>query len=134
MNNANPAVCSAKHEFRVPLRAIMHAMQRILIPMLTLFFVVFTLLYAGAAVVAVWLLLNERGLRRWIGAAVLLGLIVKVVSEVPWEGPLRQTAGLDFPVAPAAHATGLLAGALCGALAALGSGRASTSTPAARRP
>ncbi len=52
MNDANPAVCPAKHEFRVPLRAIMHAMQRILIPMLTLFFVVFTLLYAGAAVVA----------------------------------------------------------------------------------
>ena len=91
-------------------------------------------LHAGAAVVAVWLLLRERGARRWIGAAVLLGLIVKVVSETPWEGPLRQTEGLDFPVAPAAHATGLLAGALLGALAVLGSERASASTPAVRRP
>jgi hypothetical protein len=52
MNDATPAVCSAKQEFRLPLSAIMRAMQRILIPMLTLFFVVFTLLYAGAAVVA----------------------------------------------------------------------------------
>jgi hypothetical protein len=52
MNDANPAVCSAKPEIRLPLQAIMRAMQRILIPMLTLFFVVFTLLYAGAAVVA----------------------------------------------------------------------------------
>jgi len=82
------------------------------------------LLHAGAAVVAVWLLLRERGPRRWIGAAVLLGLAVKVVGEAPWQAPVQAVAGLDFPLAAAAHASGLLAGALLGALAAALAGRA----------
>jgi rhomboid family GlyGly-CTERM serine protease len=79
-------------------------------------------LHAGAAVVAVWLLRRARGPRRWIGAAVLLGLVVKVVAEAPWQAPVQAVAGLDFPVAAAAHAGGLLAGALLGALAAACSG------------
>ncbi len=90
-------------------------------------------LHAGAAVVAVWLLLRGRGARRWIGAAVLLGLVVKVVSEAPWQAPAQAVAGLDFPVAAAAHASGLVAGALLGALAALaaapGTGRPARAGP-----
>lgn len=75
-------------------------------------------LHAGAAIVAVWLLLREQGPRRWVGAAVLLGLFVKVALEAPWQGAAQAVPGLDFPLAPAAHASGLLVGVLLGALAA----------------
>lgn len=79
-------------------------------------------LHAGVAVAAVWLALRGRGLHRWVGAALAAGLVAKVVLEAPWSGPLRQMAGWDIPLAPLAHATGALAGALC-ALAAERLGR-----------
>lgn len=76
-------------------------------------------LHAAVAVVAVQLVIDARGARRAIGAALLIGLIAKVVSESPWGAPLRHPAGWDIAVAPLAHATGLVAGAACALLAAL---------------
>lgn len=70
-------------------------------------------LHAGVAV-AVWRLLRaERGVRRAIGAALAVGLLLKLGLEAPWQGPLRQVSGWDIAIAPLAHATGAAAGALC---------------------
>lgn len=76
-------------------------------------------LHAGVAVVAVHLLWRGRGRRRAIGAAVLVVLAGKVLLEAPWGTPLRYPADWDIAVAPLAHATGALAGALTSVLAEL---------------
>jgi hypothetical protein len=73
-------------------------------------------LHAGVAVVAVHLLLRTSGRRRWIGAALLAGLAVKLVGEEPWGAALRHPAGWDIAVAPLAHATGVAAGVACALL------------------
>jgi rhomboid family GlyGly-CTERM serine protease len=67
-------------------------------------------LHAGVAVAATGLVLQGRGRPRWIGAAVLAGLALKIVLERPWTGPLAHPAGWDIAVAPLAHAAGALAG------------------------
>jgi rhomboid family GlyGly-CTERM serine protease len=71
------------------------------------------LLHAGVAAVAVDLLRHARGRRRAVGAALAGGLLLKIVLEAPWAGPLTHPAGWDIAVAPLAHATGALSGALC---------------------
>ena len=76
-------------------------------------------LHAGVAAVVASLLVTGRRAQRWIGAAVLLGLGAKLLSEAPWGAALRHPAGWDIAVAPLAHATGTLAGALCAAFALL---------------
>lgn len=82
-------------------------------------------LHAGVAIVCLWLLARARGARRAVGAAVSLGLVVKLLSEQPWGPALQASAEWDISVAPIAHATGTLAGLLCGAVALLRSrGRA----------
>ena len=70
-------------------------------------------LHAGVAVATWQLLRGASGLRRAIGAAVALGLVTKLLLEAPWQGPLRQVPGWDIAIAPAAHASGALAGWLC---------------------
>jgi rhomboid family GlyGly-CTERM serine protease len=70
-------------------------------------------LHAGVAVAGVWLVADAHGMRRAVGAAVLAGLAFKVLLETPWGPPLRHPAGWDIAIAPAAHASGALAGALC---------------------
>jgi rhomboid family GlyGly-CTERM serine protease len=75
-------------------------------------------LHAGVAVVAVQLLVSARGRRRAIGAAIVAALTVKVLSEQPWGPALRHPDGWDIAVAPLAHASGLVVGALCALLAA----------------
>ena len=74
-------------------------------------------LHAGVAVAALHLLWRAVGRRRLIGLAVLLVLVLKVLLEAPWGPPLRYPAGWDIAVVPLAHACGLLAGIVCGALA-----------------
>ena len=74
-------------------------------------------LHAGVAVAALHLGGWETGRRRTIGLALLAGLAVKVLSETPWGPPLRQVDGWDIAIAPAAHASGAIAGLLCGAVA-----------------
>ncbi|MDE2080466.1 MAG: rhombosortase [Burkholderiales bacterium] len=74
-------------------------------------------LHAGVALVAVWLVVTGPGARRLIGAAVLAGLVTKLVLERPFGPALRAEAGWDIAVAPLAHFTGSLAGAACAAVA-----------------
>ena len=74
-------------------------------------------LHAGAAAVAVHLLWTRPRRQRWLGAAILGGMLLKVLHESPWGPPLRHLPGWDIALAPLAHACGLVAGALCAALA-----------------
>lgn len=73
-------------------------------------------LHAGVAVVAIHLLIGGTPAQRRIGGAMLAVLALKILGESPWGPPLRHPAGWDIAVAPAAHASGALAGALCAAL------------------
>lgn len=74
------------------------------------------ILHGGVAIVCAWLLLCTRGWRRTIGAAVALGLAVKLIQEQPLGPALRHGGGWDIAVAPLAHTLGALAGLLCAAL------------------
>ncbi len=78
-------------------------------------------LHAAVAVAAWQLLRGDQGRRRAIGAAIALGLLAKVLLEAPWQGPLRQLPGWDIAIAPAAHASGALAGWLCAMACGVGS-------------
>jgi rhomboid family GlyGly-CTERM serine protease len=75
-------------------------------------------LHAGVAVAATWLLLGATGARRGLAAALLAGLLLKIMLEAPWGPPLRQAAGWDIALAPLAHATGAAAGVVCALLLA----------------
>ena len=70
-------------------------------------------LHAGVAVAACQLLRGDRGQRRGVGAALLAGLLAKVVLEAPWLSPLRVVPGWDIAIAPMAHAVGAVAGLSC---------------------
>ncbi len=74
-------------------------------------------LHGGVAIVCLWLLVVARGGRRAVGAAMAFGLLIKLVSEGPWGLALQRSDEFDIALAPIAHATGTLAGLLCGALA-----------------
>jgi rhomboid family GlyGly-CTERM serine protease len=74
-------------------------------------------LHAGVAGACVHLLVAAHGRPRLIGALLMLGLLSKIALERPWATVLSHPAGWDMAVAPAAHASGVLAGVLC-ALAA----------------
>ena len=79
------------------------------------------LLHVGVAVAICQLLRAERGQRQFIGAALLAGLLTKLLLEAPWQGgPLRQLPGWDIAIAPLAHSTGALAGGLCALLCRVG--------------
>jgi len=75
------------------------------------------MLHGGVAVVVLWLLVLERGRQRAIGAMVAAGLVAKLWLEQPWGPALRQAADWDIALAPLSHATGAVAGLLCGAVA-----------------
>lgn len=74
-------------------------------------------LHAGVAVAALGLVLRECGRRRWIGAAVLAGLLLKLASERPWGPALQTWPGWDIAIVPWAHAGGVVAGLACAAVA-----------------
>lgn len=73
-------------------------------------------LHAGVAVAAV-ALVREAALRRdrMLGALLLAGLCAKVLGERAWAQTLVTPPGWDIAVAPLAHASGTV----CGAVAAL---------------
>jgi len=77
-------------------------------------------LHAGVAVAALWLVAGpapaDRALRtrRRLGAAMAAGLVAKLLLEQPWGPALQHPAEWDIAIAPLAHATGALAGGLCG--------------------
>jgi hypothetical protein len=70
-------------------------------------------LHAGVAVAAVSLLWTPR---RLVGAALLLGLLAKILSESPWWTSAAPAPMLGVAVAPLAHAAGAVAGAACALL------------------
>ena len=72
-------------------------------------------LHAGVAIVSVHLLLAGRTRQRRIGAAICIGLVVKVGLEFPWVPAFH--AELGIMVAPLAHLSGLVVGSACGAAA-----------------
>jgi len=69
------------------------------------------LLHAGVAV-AVVELLARRGRDRLVGAAIAAGLLAKLWLEQPLGPALRTVPGWDIAIAPFAHLSGTLAGAL----------------------
>jgi rhomboid family GlyGly-CTERM serine protease len=77
-------------------------------------------LHAGVAITTLWLLwTGGPGLarRRSIGAAVAMGLVIKLATETPWGPALQRSTEWDIAVVPLAHTTGAAAGLLCAALA-----------------
>lgn len=74
-------------------------------------------LHAGVAVVVAWLLITGTRGQRWVAVAVAVGGIAKLLNETPWGPALRHPAGWDIAIAPLAHTTGAIAGALCATLA-----------------
>jgi len=75
------------------------------------------MLHAGVAITCLWLLVLGQGGRRLVGVLVSLGLVIKLGSESPWGPALQHSEEWDIALAPLAHATGALAGFLCGAIA-----------------
>ena len=73
-------------------------------------------LHAAVAVAAVMLVARGPRRERAVGAAVWAGLLLKVLLEAPWAGAVQSVPGWDFPVAVAAHATGLVSGTLVAGL------------------
>jgi hypothetical protein len=73
--------------------------------------------HAGVAIVIVFVLVTGNRRQCLVGAAVLVGFTAKLLSEAPWGAALRHPVGWDIAVAPLAHASGALAGAVCAALA-----------------
>ena len=69
-------------------------------------------LHAGVALVCLSLLASGPGARRWVGAAVAAGLLLKLLSERPWGPALQHWPGWDIALAPVAHTTGAVAGLL----------------------
>ncbi len=100
-------------------------------------------LHAGVAATALWLVLlgksqgkgqdqtPDRGRRQALGAAILLGLLIKLGLEQPWGPALRSGGGWDIAIAPLAHATGAAAGALCALLAFVSRPKTNPATPPA---
>jgi rhomboid family GlyGly-CTERM serine protease len=82
-------------------------------------------LHAGLAVAVVALWHDAEGAarrgQRALAAAIGLGLSVKLLLEVPGGSALRWEAGWDIAVAPFAHLSGAVAGALA-AMAAIAIG------------
>ena len=75
--------------------------------------------HAGVAAVIVFLLVQKQRAQRLIGAAMLIGILIKVLGETPWGPALRHPEGWGIAVAPIAHATGAAAGACCALIALL---------------
>ena len=73
------------------------------------------LLHAGTGAAAVFLMVSGHGRHRWVGLATLGLLGIKVLSETPWRAAVQASPHWDIPIAPIAHLTGAVAGALCSA-------------------
>ncbi len=84
-------------------------------------------LHAGVAVAVAHLVAGGDSRRRRVGAAIGVGLLLKVGFEFPWS-PATFQPSLGIMVAPLAHASGVAAGLAC-AGAALGLRRARSARP-----
>jgi hypothetical protein len=61
--------------------------------------------------------LRGQGAQRTIGWMMLIGQSVKLLVEEPWGAAIHAPSELDVAVAPLAHASGSIAGALLTMLA-----------------
>ncbi len=75
------------------------------------------ILHAGVAATTLWLVMRGDGAQRTIGWLMLLGQSVKLLVEEPWGAAIQAPSELDVAVAPLAHASGSIAGALLTVLA-----------------
>jgi hypothetical protein len=66
-----------------------------------------------------WLLVAARGRTRALAAAIVAGLVIKLLLERPWGATLVRAADWDIAIAPLAHATGAAAGLLAAGAALL---------------
>ncbi len=69
-------------------------------------------LHGGVAATSVWLALRGPGAQRTVGWLMLIGQCVKLLVEEPWGAAIHPPSELDVAVAPLAHASGSVAGAL----------------------
>jgi rhomboid family GlyGly-CTERM serine protease len=74
-------------------------------------------LHGGVAAATVWLVQCGQGAQRTVGWMMLIGQSVKLLLEQPWGAALHAPSELDVAVAPLAHASGSIAGALLTLLA-----------------
>lgn len=75
-------------------------------------------MHAGVAAASVELCRTPR--TRWVGVCLLIGLGTKLVLDEPWGAPLQHPEGWDIAIAPLAHSSGAIGGALlCWAVAPL---------------
>jgi rhomboid family GlyGly-CTERM serine protease len=74
-------------------------------------------LHAGVAATSICLVRRGRGGPRTVGWLMLAGQSLKLLLEEPWGAALHAPAELDVAVAPLAHASGSIAGALLTLLA-----------------
>jgi rhomboid family GlyGly-CTERM serine protease len=70
------------------------------------------ILHAGVAATTLWLVMRGDGPQRTIGWMMLVGQSVKLLLEDPWGVAIQTPSELDVAVAPLAHASGSIAGAL----------------------
>lgn len=68
--------------------------------------------HAGVAIVLTHLFITGTRGQRAVAAAVLAGLVTKILTETPWRGAVQHPAGWDIAIAPIAHVTGVLSGTL----------------------
>lgn len=68
--------------------------------------------HAGVAIVLTHLFITGTRGQRAVAAAVLAGLVTKILTETPWRGAVQHLAGWDIGIAPIAHVTGVLSGTL----------------------
>jgi rhomboid family GlyGly-CTERM serine protease len=121
-------VSALGHAARVPLRSViawlvawpLTQLGLLLQPELIHYGGLSGVLHAGVAVVAVHLLVAGQVNQRRIAAVILAVLAAKVLHEAPWQGALQQREGWDIAIAPLAHATGAISGAICAVLAEWG--------------
>ncbi|MBP6338695.1 MAG: rhombosortase [Vitreoscilla sp.] len=90
-------------------------------------------LHAGVAIVACRLLQSRSAGSRRIGGLLALGMVAKLLLELPWRGAAQAVAGMDFSLAPLAHVSGAVMGLLCFVLCdALMRLRGRATTPASK--
>lgn len=70
------------------------------------------ILHAGVAAATLWLIVRGDGAQRVVGWLMLVGQGVKLLLEQPWGAAVHAPGELDVAVAPLAHASGSIAGAL----------------------
>lgn len=87
-------------------------------------------LHAGVAIAALQLLRSGPGPRqRRVGAALLLGLALKLALEAPWGPALQPRPGWGIAVVPWSHLCGTAAGMLTSLVMMIGAGARFVSGP-----